>query len=263
MRKSRIALGLVVAACAFGVVAAPALAFGKFHASIKGQTLSEGTPGTVKGRGEVERFVIGPYMVKCPRGIKAQGNVISEEFESFFTEITFGTCEARSKPEGGSGGKIREVKKVHFKLAMEFLSNYSAAAGEGESEIRIKYPSEVSFKAGGSQCIVIIPAQSIPLKQKPDVEYESAVPETEEELLEGRHAIEKYGEYRKWLDFEIDLKRLRAKLKPNSKCVYEEEEPGEGKYNPETGYVEWSYGVFEGDLEEMKLKKGNVWFEEE
>jgi hypothetical protein len=256
MRKSRIALGLVVVACAFGVVAAPALAFGKFYASIKGQTLSETEPGEVRGHGEVELLKLAQYTIECPKGIRAKSKVVSDEpQESFFTEVRFQGCKTKSP---GSGG-FREPKPVNFTLGMEFLSNFSAKVGEGEGdEVRIKELSGVSFKAGGSTCVVNIPAQSIPLKQKAGVEYEAALPETEEELQEKRSGIEKYGEYRKWLNFTIDLKKIRTKVEPNSRCVYE---GSEGKLKE--GYVEYTNGAFEGDLEEVKLKGGNLWFEEE
>jgi hypothetical protein len=260
MRKSRIALGLVAAVCVYGVVTAPALAFGKFYASIKGQTLSEETPGIAKGHGEVSRLKIGPYKMECKR-VKSKGKVTSEgPSESFFTEVTVSGCETVSKPEGGSG--IEEIKRANFTLAMEFLSNFSARVGEGESEIKIVKPSQVEFKASDSKCVVIVPEQSLPLKQKAGVEYEAALPETEEELLERPGAIEKYGEFRKRLAFTIDLKHLKTKIQPNSKCRYKEESE-EGKYNPETGFVEFPGGVFEGDLEEVTLKNGNLWFEEE
>lgn len=252
MKKSGIALGLVVAMCAFGVVAAPALAFGKFRASIKGQTISEATPGFAKGHGEVEFARLGPYTIECPK-IKDSGMVVSEESESFFTEILFNKCTTVSHPKGGVG--VEEIKQIHFKLGMEFLSNFSAKVGEGESEVRITAPSEVSFKAGPSKCVVTIPEQTL------STHGEAGVPENEEEMEERPGAIEKYGEFRKRLDFTIDLKHLHAELTPNSHCRYEEGSE-EGKFNPETGMVEWFGSVFEGNLEEITLKNGNVWFEE-
>jgi hypothetical protein len=262
MRKSGIALalGLVAAVCAYGVVAAPALAFGKFYASIKGQTL-ETEPGTAKGHGEVERLKLGPYKIECKR-VKDKGKVDSEgPSESFFTEVKVSGCETVTKPGGGSG--IEEIKHLNVTLAMEFLSNFSAKVGEGESEVKIVHPSAVEFKASDSKCVVVIPAQSLPLKQKEGVEYEAAVPETEVEgpFVEGTGKYAQFGEFRKRLAFAIDLKKLKTEIEPNSKCRYHEESE-EGKFNPETGFVEFGSGIFEGDLEDITLKNGSVWFEE-
>jgi hypothetical protein len=268
MRKSGMALGLVVAMCAFGVFAAPALAFGKFYAEIKGKTISEAEPGTTKGAGTVEKLRLGPYNIECPalgphggHNIRSKSKIVSNEpSESFFQEVEFKKCTTVSKPVEGGG--IEEVKEMrHLTLGMEFLSNFSGKVGEGESEIRIKKPSSVEFNASGSKCVVVIPEQSIPLHAQPNKEYEAAVPETEEEELTNPKAVEKYGEFRKRLAFAIDLKRLKSEIKPNAKCRYNEESE-EGKFNPETGYVEWGYGSFEGTLEAITLKEGNVWFEE-
>ena len=263
MRKTRIALGFVVAVCALGVVAAPALAFGKFYASIKGQTISEENPGTAKGHGEVQRLKLGPYVLEECKELKDKGKVISEgPSESFFTEVSF-RCKAKSSPKG-TGSGIEEIKKVHFILAMEFLSNFSAKYGEGESEVRVKKPSSVSFKASNSKCVVVIPAQSWPLKQKPGEEYEAALPETQEEgpFAEGSSKFGRFGEFRKRLNFTIFLKSIKTEIEPNAKCRYQEGSE-EGKYNPETGKVNFPRGYFEGDLEGITLNNGSVWFEEE
>jgi hypothetical protein len=255
MRKSRVALGIVVAVCAFGVVAAPALGFGKFYAT--------GT-GTTKGYGEVETLKVGPYKITCERLIRAKGKVTSTEpAESFFTEVKFHGCETVSKPAGGSG--IEEIKKVGFKIGMEFLSNFTAKVGEGESEAVIKPGSEVSIKAHQSSCVVVIPEQRLPLKQKEGVEYEAAVPETEVvdgPFEPGTGKYEKFGEYRTALDFTINLKKIRSYITPSAKCRYDEESQ-EGKFNPETGNVEFGGGIFEGDLEEITLAGGSISFEEE
>ncbi|HTZ65320.1 MAG TPA: hypothetical protein VMB51_14545 [Solirubrobacteraceae bacterium] len=253
MSKSKTALGLAVAVCAFGVVAAPALAFGKFYAS---------TTGTTKGAGEAETLKVGPYKITCENPIKAKGQVTSTEpAESFYTEVKFRGCETVVKPAGGSG--IEEIKKIGLNLGMEFLSNYSAKVGEGESEAVIKPGSEVSVKAHGGKCTVVIPEQRLPLKQKEGVEYEAAVPETVDiagPFEEGTRQFEKYGEFRTGLSFEINLKKIRSYITPNDKCRYKEESE-EGKYNPETGNVEFNGGLFVGDLEEIALQGGNLSFE--
>jgi hypothetical protein len=260
MKKSGIALGLVVAVCAFGVSAAPAMAFGKFFASIKGKTISEAEPGRAKGLGELEHLKLGPYRLECKRVVD-EGQVVSEgPSESFFTEIKMADCETVVIPKETDSG-LEEVKKTHIRLAMEFLSNGAAKTGEGESEIRIKQPSEVAFKTTKSSCTIVVPSQNLPLKQSPTKEFEFAVPETEEEILEKPKSIEKYGEVRKRLAFALDIKKIRSYFVPNAKCRYKEGSEG-GKFNPETGRVEYPGGIMEGSLKEITLKGGNLWFEE-
>lgn len=262
MRKSGMALGLIVAVCAFGVSAASALAFGKFHAEIKGRTISEAEPGSTGFKtGEVEKLHLGPYTIECPKGLKGHGMVASEESESFFQEVRFHECITKSKPIGGGEG-FEEIKKVNFTLAMEFLSDGSAKAGEGESELRVVKPSVIALKISGTKCVVEVPSQSVPMKPKEGEEYEFAVPETQEEELTNPHAIEKYGPTRDRLGFLIHLdQRLKSRVKPNSRCPYQEESE-EGKFNPETGYVEFEHGTFNGSIEGVTLKEGNLRFEE-
>jgi hypothetical protein len=258
MRKSGIALGLVAAICAFGVVAGPASAFGKFYASIKGRTLSEAEPGIARGQGQAESVRIGPYKLECS-GVSDKSKVTSDgPSESFFTEVRFSSCYVVTRV---CDTGIEEIKTVHFRLGMEFLSTSSAKAGGGESEVRINEQSEVPFTCEG-KCVVVIPPQSIPFKQEAGAEHEAALPETEEELLKKPKLIERYGEVRKRLSFAIDIKHLKTELKPSRKCRYNEGAE-EGKYNPETGYVEFRDGRFEGGLTGITLAGGNLWFEEE
>ena len=47
-------------------------------------------------------------------------------------------------------------------------------------------------------------------------------------------------------------------VKSGSSCEYEAEP--EGKYNPETGAVQ-DNAIFEGELEEIEIKKGELFFE--
>jgi hypothetical protein len=256
MRRSGIALGLVVAMCAFGVVAAPALAFGKFYASIKGRMLSEAEPGIATGHGRVEALRIGPYKVTCEK-LSNTSKVISEgPSESFFTRVTFSACYVPYEPLSAP------VTPYRWTLPMEFLSKLSAKGDEGESEVRITEPVELRV-VSGNDCPVVIPVQSLRLTQKPGAEYEAAVPETEEQLLKKPKQIEKFGEVRKRLAFAIDLKRLKSYIVFKRKCRYRESESEEGRFNPETGHVEFNKGIFEGGLREVTLKEGNLWFEEE
>jgi hypothetical protein len=108
----------------------------------------------------------------------------------------------------------------------------------------------------------VIPVQSLRLKQEAGAKYEAAVPETEEELLKKPKQIEDFGEVRKRLAFAIDLQKLKSYFVPNSKCMYKESEEG-GKFNPETGRFEFNNGIWEGGLQGVTLKDGNLWFEEE
>src|ERR1700722_1711357 len=172
MRSLRITIGLAAAACVLAVFAAPSFAvvkekekpfFGEFTASIAGQTISEASPATTKGHGEVGEFVLGPWEIECEKEIKSKGKIASERSENFTTEILFRGCTTKQKV--GKGG-VEETKKLRFSkgLDFEFHSNGSANIGKSESEVKLLNATSVSVVAAGDKCKLIIPAQSIPIQ---------------------------------------------------------------------------------------------------
>jgi hypothetical protein len=274
MRRFRIVLGLAAAVCAFGVLAAPALAkklkepavFGKFTASIPGNPggISPATPATASGTGSVTEINLagGALTIKeCRKELKSAGKVESESSETFLQKILFSHCYAQIKLEKSKF--IGRQKVPNFTLGLEFHSNKSAVLGEAnESEVKVVTPSSISIKVGKFPCTVIVPSQTVPLKaeKKPEKEYEAASYETFKEPAN----IKKFPSgFQEELGIEMEFNKVVSYLVPNPPgCEAEpgtpvNEEPG-SPYKGDAGYGK---GHMELELEEIKIKHGNVGFE--
>lgn len=267
MRRARIVLGLATAVCAFGALSVPAFAaapkeptiFGEFTASITGQTLSPEDPGVASGHGEVETLKLAGRTFECEKEMKSKALVTAERSSTFTTEIKLAKCYTEYPEGGGFYGK--KYLKLKTPLLLEFHSNGSANAGGGEADVII-HEDSADVTLSHSKCSFEIPDQTIPLKAvaKPEEEYEDATYETESESVEGGKLKKYPSGFHEELDITMEFKGIKTLEKPNETCYYKKGE--EGKYNPETGYVEIGGGVFEGELEEIKLKGGNIGFEE-
>lgn len=274
MRHARLALGVaVVVVCAFGALAGPAFAkkekpaptFGKFTASIPGRTISPTEPATTSGIGEISELSLAGgalFVEECVKELKSSGTVVSESSETFYQNVKFTKCLAQVKL--GKSGLTTQLKVPTFVLGMEFHSNHSAVIGEGEeAALTIVKPSNVSVRIGKTACTVVIPAQTVPVRaeKKPDLEFEAAGYETEKEPAN----IKKFPSgFQEKLDIEWELKKLESLVKPNANCKYAAEPEGKFNNDPESpnfGFVEYGNGRFEGELEEITIKHGNVGFE--
>ena len=241
MRRIRMMVSLAVAACALMVLSAPAMAlkkpavFGKFKASVS---------GPVKGIGEEEETVLGPYKFEeCEKELKAKGMATAGESETLPLEVKFKKCVTSR-----SVGTLKEKVLVSFTLNMEFHSNNSVKLG----------PATVTLKASKSACEVTIPPQWIPAgaETKGDFhEFEAVSYTTEKEKQTSKGGIKKFGEFRERLEIEWELKGIDVNAKVTPDCKYEG-----GKENPETHEVEFSNGRMEGFVEEITLKGGNLSF---
>jgi len=271
MRSVRtIVLGTAVAACALGVLSAPA--FGKPPTIVFGKFVASAAGGT-KGHGEVSELRLGPYVFTgknlgngsgfgpvCENELKSKGNIAAAgESETFFQNVKFSKCYATRK-----SGTSEEAVAFHFELGMEFHSNHSAELGEGdEAEVKITRPSTVKVKGSKSSCEILIPAQTIPIaaEKNPNKEFEAASYETEEEAVEGKGKEMKFGPVRKRLDIEMEFKKIVTieQLDPAKGCTNEKLEEG-ATFNPENDTVEYRNGVLEAELEEITLKTGNISF---
>jgi hypothetical protein len=276
MRNIRITLGLALAVvCAFGALTAPAFAkkekkapvFGKFTASIAGRGISPAEPATAAGIGELDELSLAGgalFVRECVKDLKSSGTVVSESGETFFQNVKFSKCQALVKL--GKSGLTSRMTVPKFTLGMEFHSNHSAVIGEEEENLRIVRPSAVSIKIGKTTCTVKIPAQTVPVKaeKKPTNEFEAAGYETIEEPVTKKKQLSKFPSgFQQTLDIEWEFKKLVSTVKPNENCKYPE---GGGKLdtNPESpnfGNVIYNEGSFEGELEEITIKNGNVGFE--
>jgi hypothetical protein len=272
MRRLRITTGLLASLMMLALAAAPAYAkkeapkafFGEFTASVAGKTITPATPQATKGHGEVGELSLGPWDFRCEREIKSKGKVEAERSETFKTLITIAGCEAAVKLKSG----VKEWKKVKFSRGFEFQfhANGSAHIGEDESQVEILKTTSVTAKVHGSECKMIIPAQTIPIQaeKKPEQEFESAEYGTEKEATEN---LKKYPNgFKERLEIFWEFKKVKTEVpveKPEpgkpAKCEYEKEP--EGKYNPETERVDFTNGVFEGELEEIEIKNGELAFD--
>lgn len=276
---------MVATLFAFAALAAPALAkkehpkvqFGKFIASIPGETISESTPATAKGHGVVLEGPKGPgielgggalTIARCAKELRSSGQVVSEKSETFLQNVAFKNCYAQSYT-GKNKEFLSETKLPKFTIALEFHSNQSAVAGESPGEVKIKEKSTVVIPtpSKNAPCKVTIPAQTIPEKAvtKPEEEYEAAFYETEHEEVEGKHKLEKFprGFYEE-LDIETEFLKVEAWIKPGEHCIDVSGEGAEDKEvgSPAYGYVVYNKGVFFIELEEIKIKDGNLGWEE-
>ncbi|MHB8531328.1 MAG: hypothetical protein ACYDC2_01275 [Solirubrobacteraceae bacterium] len=280
-------IGVAVAACLLAAVfAAPSIAakkekppviFGKFHAKILGQTITPTTPATTKGHGSISALRIGPYNFTgakkfnetthqlefgpiCEKELTSKGIVKEEVAEQFEQALFFKKCVGYRKVGAG----IEEKVTASFVLGINFRSNFSAEIAEPLVEVHGVGP--LLIKASKSYCVVEIPEQSIPLQseEKPEKEYESASYTTEEEKLEGGKGKKYEGGVEKKLNIETIFKKIKSEVQTSEKCRYSKEAKGEGeegRFNKETGKVEFTNGVLESELEGITLKKGSVWFE--
>lgn len=283
MRTLKLTAGAVVVACALAATfAAPSfaaektpMAFGKFHAKIVGQTISPSNPGLTKGTFYIGELKIGPYTFTgekkyngdgelqygpaCTKTVKSKGEVTEEVSETFEQDLFFKNCIGYRK----LGGGLEEQVIASFTLGIVFHSNGSAELTEPSVTI---HGESLVVKAKKSYCVVEVPEQTVPLQAEahPEKEYEAATYSNEEETLEGGKAKRYEGGVEKKLDIETLFKKIEADVKTSPQCPYIREGKGEGDeglYNKETGEVEYKTGILEGEIEEITLKKGSVWFE--
>jgi hypothetical protein len=274
MRSVRTVIGLAAAVCAFGTLAAPALAakpkpplvFGKFVADYPdGTPISPASTATAKGHGELSTLDLaaGALRIEDCEDVKSTGQVSSESSETFFQNITFAGCYAKV---GVNKEFTEELKLPKFTLGLEFRSNGSAEAGAGSiTETEVVNPSTVVIPVGGKKapCDVTIPRQVLPSKDvtKPEAEYEFASYGTDTEEANPKKFPLGYQEE---LEIGMEFIKMESWVKPSEHCIYEPKHEGEYDNTPGTpayGYTVYKKGTMEADLEEIKIKDGNLGFE--
>lgn len=258
--------------CALGVVATPAFArkrekkpviFGKFVASEFGKTISAASPVTAATKeGEVSAIALGPAEAEeCERAPKASGKVVSEESETLFLAVTFKDCPVRGT-FGRGANKVHVVDHITFTLGMEFHSNRSVGlGGTEESEVKLS-KTAVPFRISKTSCTILIPPQTIPLKDvtKPTKEFESAEYTTFEEPVSGKKKLEMFPSgFQKKLIVGVELAKIVTYLAPNAGCETEAPTNTEPE-SPYKGDAEFSKGRIEAELEDITIKDGNLSF---
>ena len=274
MRRLRITIVAAAIACVAGALASPALAktetpkafFGEFVASVPtGGPITPSTPAIAKAKeGELGEFYVGgeetgPWSFACS-SISGQGKVFEERSTSFKTEIKFHKCEATRRLRGG----LEEHKlkmKIQKGFEIEFHSNGSFVVGHEEpGEFKITKGTTLEVKVKGGACKVIIPEQTVPTKaeKNEEKEYEGGSYSGEREATE-KLKVYPSG-FKELLEVERELSKITVDVpsEPNSPCTYAKE-PG-GKYNEELKVTEIPAHM-EGDLEEIEIKKGEIFFE--
>lgn len=297
MRRVRIVLGLAVAVCAFGALAVPAFAkgkeklvFGNFAASAVGRTITPSDPAAIVENKEDEAEVTGlelgifkfgvlnsekkpEYEEPCEKAPKVNGAIENEVSSTLLLEVHFKECVTSSTKAGSVSGK-----KSSFKLAFRFKANESAEIGKSENGIEIAETAVVLVK-GESQCVVEIPAQTVPAKAAGNEEkfWEGAeyTPEKEEpvENWELRKKLrEQYpGDFKNRLEIETTekFKGIVSYVHPfetKSKICAPAKGEESGKLiteegNPRKGDVEYTDGKVFMNVEGLEIKGGQLTFE--
>jgi hypothetical protein len=261
-------VGLVAGVCALALFATPALAakekafFGEFFANIPGSTISAATPAVAKSKEGTANLFVGKteerytFAFACEK-LKSEATVTTERSETYLTTLGFHGCKASRT----LFGNIRENNlpvKFEKGLEMEFHSNGAAALGKTEGELTIKKGTSITVKVKGSSCSIIIPEQTVPTTINENREYEFAEYETDEETESN---LKKYPN---GIKDELGIEWLLPKLiydipasgpGGEGKC----EDLVEGNYNAESKMIE-AKGAFEGELEEIQIKNGNIGF---
>jgi hypothetical protein len=180
MRRVRITLGLMAAVCAVAFSATAALAH-QFTASIANKTLSEATPGKIKG-GSVgtQAFKFGPIHITC-ESASNKGLIAAEASQTLKIVARYHNC-ATSIKVGAEPGTL----KTRFLAPIEysFHANGFAETGTGgEEEGSMEIGSgEAELKISGIKCLIDWPAQTVPMKAvaKPEEQYSAALFSNEE-----------------------------------------------------------------------------------
>jgi hypothetical protein len=294
MRRVRVVLGLAVAVCAFGALSAPAFAkeklvFGNFEASVFGRTITPTDPAPIIVNKEDEPEVTGlqlgifkfgvlnsekkpEYEEPCEKAPKVNGSIENEVGSSLYLEVHFKSCVTSSVKDGTVSGK-----KTSFKLAFRFKSNESAEIGKGEGGIEIAKTAVVLVK-GESQCVVEIPAQTVPARAATNEEkfWEGAeyTPEKEEpvENWETHKKLqEQYpGDFKNRLEIETleKFKGIVSYVHPfetKSKLCQPTKGEESGKLiteegNPRKGDLEFTNGKVSMNIEGLEIKGGQLTF---
>ena len=262
MRRIRIGIGLVVVAlCAVGAVASPSFAIthkkthtkpakvlGKFVANYPhGPKITETSKAVDTGIGEVETLQLGDSAidVETCKKVKSGGGVDSERSDTLFELVTFIGCKVRT--QFGEHAHAKGVKIPNFKIAFEFHSNGFVETGGGEStSVHISKTTVFIKGPKGIPCQVELPAQTVPVKatKKPENEFEAATYETEKHPAK----IKKFpAGFQEEIDLFTEMEKVVSHIKKSPNC------PVEPKYKDNTG-------VIEIELEEVKIKKGNLGF---
>ncbi len=161
MRRVRITLGLMVAVCAVAFSATAALAH-TFTASIAKKTLSEATPGKLKG-GSVgpQAFKFGPIHTTCETA-GAKGIVTEEASPTLKVVASYHGCATAIKVGAEPATlKTRFLAPVEYSFHANGVAEVGTEGEEGSVDIG---SGAAELKIAGIKCLISWPAQTAPMK---------------------------------------------------------------------------------------------------
>ena len=179
MRRVRITLGLMAAVCAVAFSATAALAH-TFTASIAKKTLSEATPGKLKG-GSVgpQAFKFGPIHTTC-ESAGTKGIVTEESSPTLKVVARYHGCATSIKVGAEPATlKTRFVAPVEYSFHANGFAEVGTEGEEGSVEIG---SGAAELRITGIKCVISWPAQTVPMKAiaEPEAQYSAALFTNEE-----------------------------------------------------------------------------------
>jgi hypothetical protein len=243
MRRVRITLGLMAAVCAVAFSATAALAH-TFTASIAKKTISEATPGKLKG-GSVgpQAFKFGPIHTTC-ESAGTKGIVTEEASPTLKVVASYHGCSTAIKVGAEPATlKTRFLKPVEYSFHANGFVETGTEGEEGSVEIG---SGSAELKIAGIKCLIEWPSQTVPMKaiNKPEEQYSAALFSNEEVVSTHLKAFP--TGFQKELQISTEFK--------NMEFSFEEGECSEFKH-PEA-----KTGSYRGVLHE-ELAGGNLSFE--
>jgi hypothetical protein len=230
------------------------------------------TEDIVNGKGELEHNAgdIEANKPACKKS-KLVGQVTAEHFSELEFELQLKKCISYIQEVGNVNRTFETTSNITLPIVLR--SNNSAEIGRRESVLEIP-ETHLTLKLGLKKCPVIVPTQTIPIKDNGEKLYEEFVEYSNEaEEPEGIEHSKKlkmlYPSGEKNLldvEFEERFKSIRSygsNTKPcgstkgdeNAKLVEDPESP----FN---GMIEFKNGHLFGELEEIEVKNGNLSFNE-
>lgn len=202
---------------------------------------------------------------------KVVGTVTSEKFSELAFKLQLKKCITYLEEQGNPNRNEEHFSNITLPIVLR--SNWSAEIGARETVLEIP-KTNLSVKLGLRKCPILIPEQTIPAKDNPEKLYEEIVEyeEAEEEPEGIEHSKKLKEEYPGGAKFLLNVvfgekfKAIKSygsnsgpcgstKEDENAKIV---EEPG-SEYN---GMIEFKNGHLFGEISEMEVKGGDLWFRE-
>jgi hypothetical protein len=280
MRSLRITVALAAMVCLVGALASPALAkktkpkafFGEFVSSVPtGGPITPSTPAVAKTKnGTLDAFKVGspehPLFNFVCESLRSEGKVTEERSTTFKTEVKFHKCFGSRRLSNQFIEGVNEhgepiiPTKFGPGLEMEFHSNGAVGVGgELSNENRITKGTNVEIRIKGALCKIVIPPQTVPKNGlNEEKEFETASYSGEKEETSHLHLYPNGFKERTEIDWEMKKLIVEIPVGKETGCKYEREP--EGIYNEAT-HSAVLHAEYEGELEEVEIKKGEFFFE--